>query len=270
MVPLTLYIALRLCCGDFRKYINIEVKSAERLQFIIQFHCIESAVRVEKMSAEKSKLVLCVGICCLDIIHVCEDYPVEDSDRRSKHGRWQRGGNPANNCTVLALLDQPCEYLGAYSTDPMFQPVLEDFKHRGIRIDHCVAEDNVEIPLSSVLLSLSTGTRTIVHSNPNLRELTLDDFLKCHLRDYQWIHFEPRTPDVQLMMKHVQQWNANVQQDRRITVSLELEKPTKHPLEYAELCDVLFISQDYAEQTLKAGDMLTAVTSARGLLQNKK
>lgn len=137
-----------------------------------------------------NKLVLCVGICCLDVIHVCDDYPVEDSDRRSRHGRWQRGGNPSNNCTVLALMGQPCEYLGVYSADAMFQPVMEDFTRRGISIRHCVSQENVEIPLSSVVLSLSTGTRTIVHCNPNLRELTMNDFGACDLRDYRWIHFE--------------------------------------------------------------------------------
>lgn len=135
-------------------------------------------------------MVLCVGICCLDVIHVCDDYPAEDSDRRSKHGRWQRGGNPANNCTVLALMGQPCEYLGTFSADAMFQPVMEDFRRRGISIRHCVSQDDAEMPLSSVVLSLSTGTRTIVHSNPNLRDLTIDDFRKCDLRDYHWIHFE--------------------------------------------------------------------------------
>lgn len=28
------------------------------------------------------KAILCVGMCVLDIIHVCEEFPVEDSDKR--------------------------------------------------------------------------------------------------------------------------------------------------------------------------------------------
>lgn len=52
--------------------------------------------------------------------------------------------------------------------------------------------------------------------------------------------------------------------------SLELEKPAKHPLDYAELCDVLFISQVYAEEQLKANSMEAAVLKARQLIQNKK
>lgn len=141
-------------------------------------------------SVERKSLVLCVGICCVDVIHVCEKYPGEDSDLRSKHGRWQRGGNPSNNCTVLALMDQTCEYLGTFSSDVMYGPIINDFKRRGILTRHCAVQDDVETPLSSVLISLQTGTRTIVHSNPNLRELTIDDFRRCNLAEYKWIHFE--------------------------------------------------------------------------------
>lgn len=53
-------------------------------------------------------------------------------------------------------------------------------------------------------------------------------------------------------------------------MSLELEKPSKHPLEYAELCEVLFISQVYAEEVLGASNMVEAVLKARSLIQNKR
>lgn len=38
---------------------------------------------ISKMSeSEDDKLILCVGMCVLDIIHVCEQYPQEDTDKR--------------------------------------------------------------------------------------------------------------------------------------------------------------------------------------------
>lgn len=87
-------------------------------------------------------------------------------------------------------MGQPCEYLGTFSSDVMFAAVMDDFRRRGISTRNCVAQDDAEIPMSSVVLSLSSGSRTIVHSNPNLRELTVADFRKCNLNEYQWIHFE--------------------------------------------------------------------------------
>lgn len=152
-----------------------------------------------RSSTMDGQLILCVGICCLDVIHVCDEYPAEDSDRRSAHGRWQRGGNPSNNCTVLALLGERCEYLGTFSRDVMFGPVLHDFQTRGISTRNCVFHDNTEIPLSSVILSLATGSRTIVHSNPNLPELTSDDFRRCDLTEYKWIHFEVSSDELSIV-----------------------------------------------------------------------
>lgn len=70
------------------------------------------------------------------------------------------------------------------------------------------------------------------------------------------------------MMEIVQQWRAKNNSD--IVISLELEKPAKHPLAYAELCDVLFLSQVYAEEQLEAGDMMQAVVKARDSIENKK
>lgn len=31
---------------------------------------------------ENKKTVLCVGMCVLDIVHVCNEFPVEDQDKR--------------------------------------------------------------------------------------------------------------------------------------------------------------------------------------------
>lgn len=80
---------------------------------------------------------------------------------------------------------------------------------------------------------------------------------------------QPRSPDVRLMMESVRDWNKQQEDPCRIKVSLELEKP-RHPLEYAELCDLFFISQVYAEEELKANCMVSAVIRAREMIENKK
>ena len=111
---------------------------------------------------------------------------------RSKYGRWQRGGNASNNCTVLAQFGKKCEFLGVFSSAKMFQFVIDDKVDRGISIKNCKTVDNCDPPLSSVLLNEETGSRTIVHSNPNMPILTFDDFKRVQLDEYEWIHFEVR------------------------------------------------------------------------------
>ncbi|GAB0086336.1 Ketohexokinase [Sergentomyia squamirostris] len=220
--------------------------------------------------AARNPSVLCIGICCMDLIQVCEAYPEEDSDVRSKHGRWQRGGNPSNNCTVLALMKLKCEFMGTLSDSAMSSWLLEDLSKRNISTKHCVVHRGCETPLSSVLLSLERGTRTIVHSNPNLPELTFEDFKCCNLNEYTWIHFEPRNPpEIERMMCMVHRWNERVSESERIIISLELEKPGKHPVQMAELADVVFLSRIYSEKELHVTDMRTAVISLHSRLKRK-
>lgn len=95
-------------------------------------------------------------------------------------------------CTVLAQMDTKCEYFGCLSTAKWFKFVIDDFRDRGIRIDNCIYYD-CDPPISSVLLNEATGSRTIIHSNPNLPILKFVDFEKINLNNYKWIHFEVKS-----------------------------------------------------------------------------
>lgn len=71
-----------------------------------------------------------------------------------------------------------------------FSVIVEDFKTSNIFIDNCVYYDTCDAPTSVVIINQSNGSRTIIHCNNNLPELTLDDFKKLDLSQYSWIHFE--------------------------------------------------------------------------------
>lgn len=109
---------------------------------------------------------------------------------RSQYGRWQRGGNASNICTVLTQLDIKCEFIGSLPNTKMFQFVIDDAVDRGIRMGQCAVHDNYQAPVSTVILNRSTGSRTIVFSSANLPIFTFDDFRKIDLEQYKWIHFE--------------------------------------------------------------------------------
>lgn len=91
---------------------------------------------------------------------------------------------------MLRQLNDNCEFLGSLSSTSATRFLIEDCQRRGINIEHCVYHDNCVTPFSSVILNMKTGSRTIVHSNPNLPILTAVDFRKIPLQRYKWIHFE--------------------------------------------------------------------------------
>ncbi|OAD52991.1 Ketohexokinase [Eufriesea mexicana] len=204
--------------------------------------------------------ILCVGLACLDIVQTCKQFPTEDSDQRSVECRWQRGGNASNTCTVLSQLGSSCEFFGTLSAEEHLNFLQNDMQNYNIDYSHCPMAENIGCPTSTVILSLSSGTRTILHHNPNLPELTLKNFEQLHLEDYSWIHFEGRNlSEVLSMMQCVENYNnmLNYSQDTDskeidanqvpITISVELECPKQELLDLLPYVDVTFISKDFAQ-----------------------
>ncbi|KAL1124539.1 hypothetical protein AAG570_001165, partial [Ranatra chinensis] len=165
---------------------------------------------------------------------------------RSIDCRWQRGGNASNNCTVLAQLGSDCEFFGSVSNTVFWQFIKKDFEKYSIDIQHCIMHENKEFPLSTVIINLKNGSRTIVHSNKQWPEITFEDFIKLNMSDYSWIHFEGRNIDELLkMMVYVSDYNSNGCLSP-VKVSLEIEKPNSDLLNLAPLADVVFIGKDFA------------------------
>lgn len=203
--------------------------------------------------------ILCVGLICLDIVQVCKQFPVEDSDQRCIEHRWQRGGNASNNCTVLSQAKNSCEFLGTLSSEQHLAFLQDDMRKYKINFSHCPTVDGTGCPTSTVILSLNSGSRTILHHNPNLPELSLEDFEKLNLEDYSWIHFEGRNVAAVLsMMKHIEAFNnaltipsqddpASDAVPMPITISVELEKSNEQLLDLLPYVDVAFVGKTFAQ-----------------------
>ncbi|GBM09205.1 Ketohexokinase [Araneus ventricosus] len=203
--------------------------------------------------------VLCVGICCLDIVMYCKSYPLEDSDQKCLFHKWQRGGNASNNCTIFAEFNFPCEILGAMSYDIGGQFMKKNFEEHGIPIENCRFYEEYESPTSTVWINLQNGSRTIVHSNKNMPEVSFEDFKLLNLNNYSWIHFEcrPNVENMKKMIQHIREWNLEEGRDS-IKVSIEIEQPRLEFMEFLSLGDIVFISKDFAS-ACSYSDMISAV-----------
>lgn len=141
----------------------------------------------------------------------------------------------------------------------MFVFVIEDLKDRGIETKNCFFYPNCNIPLSTVLLSKNTGCRTIIHSNKNLPHVNFDNFNKCDLSEYFWVHFEARSvPETTKMMLKIKDFNKTKPDDKKIKISLELEKKRDENLLLIKYADVAFLGRDFSE-ILGCHDKKTAI-----------
>lgn len=196
----------------------------------------------------QQRRIVCVGMCVLDVIHVVEQYPVEDTDKRCLAGYWQRGGNASNNCTVLRQLGAPqVEFLGMLSGSPAFGFLQEDCRKRDIIIENCPSTD-MDPPFSSVILNKAAGSRTIIHSNPGFPPLEYEHLGRLHLNNYDWIHFEGRNNESVLkFIQDIRNYNKHFRNPKdRVRISVDLEKMKDEILALGEAADFVFLGKDLA------------------------
>uniref|UniRef100_A0A3P9PN70 Ketohexokinase n=1 Tax=Poecilia reticulata TaxID=8081 RepID=A0A3P9PN70_POERE len=141
--------------------------------------------------AERKK-ILCVGLVCLDIISVVEEYPEEDTDTRCVSQRWQRGGNASNSCTVLSLLGAPCAFMGSLAAGPVADFIMADFLQRAIDVSAVAWQVKGQTPSACCVVCPSSGSRTVLLYDTDLPDVTAQDFSRIDLAQFKWIHWEVR------------------------------------------------------------------------------
>ncbi|XP_069829390.1 ketohexokinase isoform X5 [Dendropsophus ebraccatus] len=195
----------------------------------------------------EEKKIMCIGLVCLDIINVVERYPEEDTDTRCLSQRWQRGGNASNSCTVLSLLGARSAFMGSLAPGYIADFTMDSLTRYGIDVEHVVSHPGSSFPASIVISNISSGTRTILHMNRNLPDVTADDFKRVDLTQYKWIHWEGRNVDEQIkMIQRVNEYNKDCPTDQRITISVEIEKERDDLYQLFQYGEVVFVSKDVA------------------------
>ncbi|XP_039388875.1 ketohexokinase isoform X1 [Mauremys reevesii] len=196
----------------------------------------------------EEKRILCIGLVCLDIISVVDMYPAEDTDTRCLSQRWQRGGNASNSCTVLSLLGAPCAFMGSLAPGHAADFVLADLRRYAVELPHLISHPESSFPTSIVISSASRGTRTILHTNRNLPDVTAQDFEQVDLTQYKWIHWEGRNAAEQVkMIQRVEEYNQTCPAHQRVSTSVEVEKPREELYQLFGYGDVVFVSKDVAK-----------------------
>jgi len=182
--------------------------------------------------------ILGVGIATLDIVSVVDRYPAEDAEVRALARDRRRGGNCTNSLAVLAQLGHRVSWVGTVADDADGRTLLAEVAREHIDAAHRVVCPGGRTPVSHVVLSHATGSRTIVHYR-DLPELDAADFAAVPLPGVDWVHFEGRNvPALGAMLERVRDFGT--------PCSLEVEKPREGIEALFGLPDLLLFSRGYA------------------------
>lgn len=140
--------------------------------------------------------------------------------------------------------------------------VLDDLRHYSVDLRYTVFQTTGSIPISTVVISEATGSRTILHAYRNLPDVSATDFDKVDLTRFKWIHIEGRNASEQVkMLQRIEEHNARQSPEQKIQVSVEVEKPREELFQLFGYGDVVFVSKDVA----KHFGFQSAVEALRGL-----
>ncbi len=184
--------------------------------------------------------ILAVGIATLDLIQEVDHYPAEDEECRALALRRRRGGNATNTLEVLARLGHSCRWAGNLGDDPDSALVSQELRALGIDLSAVCCHPGAQLPLSTIWLNRTTGSRTIVHYR-DLPEYGHQEFACLNLSDLDWIHFEGRAPD---QLGPMLERASSCLPGR---ISLEVEKPRPGIEALFGLADRLLFSRHYAQ-----------------------
>ncbi len=199
---------------------------------------------MSSVKPDGKKKILFVGIACHDMVHVVRSFPVEDGAQEGLDRYRARGGNASNSCTVATEVGEACEFFGTLAAGTPETEFLErDMVEKRVRHHLCPRIPGVECPSTCVILNAATGSRTMIHTNSELRELTPEDFAgRIDLGEYDWVSFEGRNPEaVRAMAERVRRESPGTM------VSVEVELAGRgHEESLLPLADVAVVSKDVA------------------------
>jgi ketohexokinase len=185
--------------------------------------------------------VLGIGNATLDIIHLVDRYPDENDEIRCQSRTLHRGGNASNTLVVLSQLGPECCWAGMLADNAEGKLVADDLTRHGIDISASERAVSGSMPVSSIIISKQTGSRTITHFR-DLPEYSFAAFKAIDLEPFDWLHFEGRNvAGVRQMLERVR----DVSPDTRC--SLEIEKPRDGIESLFPLADILLFSGNYAD-----------------------
>ncbi|KAI6241851.1 PfkB domain-containing protein [Aphelenchoides fujianensis] len=195
--------------------------------------------------------ILISGVTCIDIVNYAASFPEEDSDNRGVDQLITLGGNAQNSATVLAQLNDHTEvFMALPSGNLLFDNLIV---RSGVNVERCVYRESDDVPVSTVIVSMAKGSRTILHYEGNIEEPKAAEFVAQFpsFEGYSWVHFEAKAgrqfDELALMLEHV--WNERKahQLPLKISVELEIRIPSEWVLRLLTYADVVFVSKDFAK-----------------------
>lgn len=111
------------------------------------------------------------GLSTLDIIYYLDHHPAANEKVKAERQLSLAGGPAANAAVSFAAFDNETSLVTGLGTHPLAEEVKADLTNHGVRLIDCCNQPDKTPVISSILVNLTNGERSIVYSNTDARSL---------------------------------------------------------------------------------------------------
>ncbi len=108
---------------------------------------------------------LFVGLVTLDLVYLVDRPPTHNQKIVASDYTVSAGGPATNSAVAFSHLGNQASVLGALGTHPMTQLILTDLQQYGVTLQDLDAERTEPPPVSSIMVTRTTGERAVVSIN---------------------------------------------------------------------------------------------------------
>lgn len=180
-----------------------------------------------------------LGIACLDMIWLLDEYPAEDTKNQAGDLLIQGGGPAATALVAAARLGLSAAYFGAVGDDPAGRAILDGLREEGVDTSLAVVRAGGISHTATALVNRNNGKRTVIWhpgtASPPDPALLPDD----RLGRVRFLHLDGHHPRTALPL---------ARRARALGVRVSLDAGSNYPwmAELAPLADILIGSEKFA------------------------
>lgn len=193
----------------------------------------------------KKPQILSFGNACVDLLAICDHFPVPDEKMHSSELRYEGGGNAANSACAMGRLSDYCSVsvATAIGTDDYGERIIKGLIENNVDTEHMERIDG-NSPFSYILVTPEPdNARTIIHQ-PASRDMSVEFADTIDISRFTTVHFDGRHSQaaVRLSEKLVKEG---------IPYSVDVERPRgSHHAKLLEDASVIICSSDYCNKVL--------------------
>lgn len=194
--------------------------------------------------------LVAVGHICTDKVHICEDFPQENTSKHVLEYMECPGGTASQAIVAAARLGARTGFINYFGDDSCGRALYDGCIAEGIDLSQCVTQPGVVASFTNVLVNPGRSTRTFLSYHGKFSPIDFSQERADYIGNARILHLDGTNYTNALNA-------AIIAKNRGVTVSLDgssMQKENEKNWKLAAMADILIVNETYPE-------LLTGITN---------